>query len=196
MEIEVKFSLHHLEDLRVRLISMGATLESARHLERNIRFDTPDRELAGQKHVLRLRQYHRATLTYKRPHGPVESRDEYEVEIDDFSTGYELLNALGYTATAIYEKIRETYRIDPFLVMLDELPIGFFIEIEGPSMESIQQMSARLGLPWERRVQASYLDLFLRAGNALALELDEFTFDKFEGFAPINPELLGIQNVD
>jgi len=47
MEIEVKFSLRHLEDFRERLLAKGATLESARHLERNLRFDTPDQELAS-----------------------------------------------------------------------------------------------------------------------------------------------------
>jgi len=126
----------------------------------------------------------------------VEKREEFEIEIDDFSSAYKILNALGYTVTAVYEKVRETYQIDSVLVMLDELPIGFFVEIEGPSMDSIRQMSSRLGLPWERRVQANYLDLFERAGTALALELDEFTFENFEGFSPVDPELLGIQNVD
>ncbi len=196
MEIEVKFYLRHLEDIRKRLIAHGVRLKTDRLLERNLRFDTPGRELAGKKHVLRLRQDDRATLTFKRPRGQVETREEFEIEIDDFESGRKILNALGYTVTAVYEKYRETYQIDPIQVMLDELPFGCFVEIEGPSIESIRQMSDQLGLPWERRVQASYLELFDRIRRPLNLVFEEITFEKFEGIAPVDPEFLGILQVD
>ncbi|MCK5316679.1 MAG: hypothetical protein KAJ55_02130, partial [Anaerolineales bacterium] len=80
--------------------------------------------------------------------------------------------------------------------MLDELPFGCFIEIEGPSVESIRQMSDQLGLPWERRVQASYLELFDRIRRPLNFEFEEVTFERFEGLAPVAPELLGVLQVD
>jgi predicted adenylyl cyclase CyaB len=196
MEIEVKFSLRHPEIFRERLISMGAILESARHLEHNVRFDTPGGDLSDQKHILRLRQDRLATITYKHPLGQVERREEIEIEFDDYTSGYKLLKALGFTVLAEYEKYREIYRLDPALVMVDEMPIGFFVEIEGPTVESIRQMSSRLGLPWERRVHASYLDLLEQAGTILGFESKEFTFEKFEGHATIDPGLLGVQNVD
>ncbi len=196
MEIEVKFYLRHLEDIRKRLIAQGVRLNTDRLLERNLRFDTPDRDLAGKMHVLRLRQDDRATLTFKRPHGQLETREEFEIEIDDFESGRKILEALGYTVTALYEKYRETFQIDTIQVMLDELPFGCFIEIEGPSLESIRQMSDRLGLPWERRVQASYLELFGRIRQSLNLELEEGTFEKFEGLPPVDPEFLGVLQVD
>ena len=196
MEIEVKFYLRHLEDIRKRLIAHDALLKTSRLLERNLRFDTPDRELAGKKHVLRLRQDNRATLTFKRPRGQLETREELEVEIDDFEGGRKILEALGFTVTTLYEKYRETYQIDFIEVMLDELPFGCFIEIEGPSIESIRQMSDRLELPWERRVQASYLELFDRIRRPLAIDFEEITFDNFMGLAPVNPKLLGVLQVD
>ncbi len=196
MEIEVKFYLRHLEDIRKRLIAHGVRLKTDRLLERNVRFDTPGRELAGKKHVLRLRQDNRATLTFKRPLGQVETREEFEIEIDDFESGRKILEALGYTVTTIYEKYRETYQIDPNQVMLDELPFGCFVEIEGPSIESIRHLSDQLGLPWERRVQASYLELFDRIRRPLNFEFEEVTFERFEGLAPVAPELLGVLQVD
>ena len=196
MEIEVKFNLRHLEDIRKRLIVHGALLETGRLLERNLRFDTPDRELAGKKHVLRLRQDNRATLTFKRPRGQVEIREEFEIEIDDFESGRKILEALGYTVTTLYEKYRETYQIDIIQVMLDELPFGCFVEIEGPSIESIRQMSDQLGLPWERRVQANYLELFDRIRRPLEIDFEEITFDNFTGLAPVDPKLLGVLQVD
>jgi adenylate cyclase class 2 len=196
MEIEVKFYLRQLEDIRKRLIAYGALLKTDRLLERNLRFDTHDRELAGKKHVLRLRQDNRATLTFKRPCGQVETRDEFEVEIDDFEGGRKILEALGYTVTTLYEKYRETYQIDFIQVMLDELPFGCFVEIEGPSIESIRQMSDQLELPWERRVQASYLELFNRIRHPLKLDFEEITFENFKGLAPVDPTLLGVLQVD
>ncbi len=196
MEIEVKYCLRHLKDVRERLIALNGRLKNNRLLERNLRFDTPDQELAGKNHVLRLRQDSRATMTFKRPLGQVETREEFEIEIDDFETGCKLLDALGYTITAVYEKRRETYQIDPNLVMLDELPFGCFVEIEGPSIESIRQMSERLDLPWERRVQASYLELIERIRRPLHIEVEEVTFEKFEGLTPVDPDLLGVLQVD
>ena len=196
MEIEAKFYLRHLEDIRKRVIAHGALLKTDRLFERNLRFDTPDRELAGKKHVLRLRQDNRATLTFKRPRGQVETREEFEIEIDDFESGRKILEALGYTVTTLYEKYRETYQIDFIQVMLDELPFGCFVEIEGPSIEAIRQMSDQLGLPWERRVQASYLELFDRIRRPLEIDFEEITFDNFKGLAPVDPILLDVLQVE
>ena len=196
MEIEAKFYLRHLEDIRKRVIAHDALLKTTRLLERNLRFDTPDRELAGKKHVLRLRQDNRTTLTFKRPRGQVETREEFEIEIDDFESGRKILEALGYTVTTLYEKYRETYQIDFIQVMLDELPFGCFVEIEGPSIESIRQMSDQLGLPWERRVQASYVELFDRIRRPLAIDFEQITFENFKGLAPVDPKLLGVLQVE
>jgi len=196
MEIEAKFYLRHLEDIRKRVIAHDALLKTTRLLERNLRFDTPDRELAGKKHVLRLRQDNRTTLTFKRPRVQVETRDEFEIEIDDFESGRKILEALGYAVTTLYEKYRETYQIDFIQVMLDELPFGCFVEIEGPSIESIRQMSGQLGLPWERRVQASYVELFDRIRRPLAIDFEEITFENFKGLAPVDPKLLGVLQVE
>lgn len=196
MEIEAKFYLRHLEDIRKRVIAHDALLKTTRLLERNLRFDTPNRELAGKKHVLRLRQDNRTTLTFKRPRGQVETRDEFEIEIDDFESGRKILEALGYAVTTLYEKYRETYQIDFIQVMLDELPFGCFVEIEGPSIESIRQMSDQLGLPWERRVQASYVELFDRIRRPLAIDFEQITFENFKGLAPVDPKLLGVLQVE
>jgi len=196
MEIEAKFCLRHLEDIRKRVIAHGALLKTDRLFERNLRFDTTDRELAGKKHVLRLRQDNRATLTFKRPRGQVETREEFEIEIDDFESGRKILEALGYTVTTLYEKYRETYQIDFIQVMLDELPFGCFVEIEGPSIEAIRQMSDQLELPWERRVQASYLELFDRIRRPLEIDFEEITFDNFKGLAPVDPILLDVLQVE
>jgi len=57
-------------------------------------------------------------------------------------------------------------------------------------------MSDQLGLPWERRVQASYLELFDRIRRPLEIDFEEITFDNFKGLAPVDPILLDVLQVE
>ncbi len=159
-EIEVKFALPHLADIRTRLLRLGARQLSPRTLEVNLRFDDPHGRLAGAGQVLRLRRDRAAHLTYKAP-GPIpEERLEIELEIDSLDAGRHLLEALGYHVVAAYEKYREAFRLGDGLVLLDDLPFGHFVEIEAGSVDALKHLAADLGLEWERRITVSYLDLF------------------------------------
>jgi adenylate cyclase class IV len=48
-----------------------------------------------------------------------------------------------------YDKYREVYELHGRHIMLDELPYGYFVEIEGESVEDIQKMTAKLQLKRE-----------------------------------------------
>ena len=48
-------------------------------------------------------------------------------------------------------------------VMLDELPYGNFVEIEGETVESIHGLADQLGLNWDAAIATSYNALFDRA---------------------------------
>lgn len=181
MECEVKYHLPHLADIRKTVLSRGGWLLSPRILERNLRYDTPEQALAAQKAILRLRQARRATLTYKRTSGQFEVREEIEVEVGDLAAAAALLKALGFVVTHRYEKFREVFAIDAVQVMLDELPFGCFVEIEGPSLEAVRQASQTLGFEWEARIQMTYLEAFERLKSDLGLPADEPTFEAFSG---------------
>ena len=68
-------------------------------------------------------------------------------------------------------------------MVLDELPYGFFCEIEGPNGEAIHAAAEKLGLDWEKRITASYADLFKRLQAARNLKIRDLTFADFEGIA-------------
>jgi adenylate cyclase class 2 len=192
-EIEAKFYLLHLADVRQSLLGLGARLQAPRLLEKNLRFDTPDRRLSRTSSVLRLRQDRTARLTYKAPGELPEVRHEIELEVDDLDAAQAFLEALGFERVFTYEKYREVFALDPVSVMLDELPFGCFVEVEGHSLAEIVHAAQRLGLSWERRVSDSYPALFERLRSSLGLPFGDATFANFSGRPRTRAEDLAIR---
>ncbi len=192
-EIEAKFIVQSLEEVRQRLLALGGQLIIPRHLEINQRFDTHDNRLLANHEVLRLRQGPQVTLTYKRSES-IEERIEFELEIDDFCVGRSFLEALGYHVIFTYEKYREVYHLDQAKVMLDELPFGFFNEVEGPSLEVVRQSVDLLGFNWDRRIKHSYLELFDILHQRLSLPFTNADFESFKEWPSIYPSDIGLDS--
>jgi len=175
-EIEAKFFVRDLEKIRMRLQELEARLIQERVLEMNTRFDLPDSGLSSKGNVLRLRQDSEAKLTYKGAgtnEQGILNRTEIEFTVEDFEKAKNFLEALGYQPFFYYEKYRTTYDIPQTSevlrdlgglkhVMLDELPYGNFVEIEGESSESIRAVANRLNLKWDTAIPMSYHILFKR----------------------------------
>ncbi len=194
-EIEAKFYLSRLEDLLPKLTALGAKLLQPRALETNLRFDTPDDKLDAAHQMLRLRQYHNVTLTYKSSatvNGGVSERVEIETEVGDFKTTRQLFEALGYHVSAVYEKYRAMYLLGDLIVSLDELPYGNFIEIEGTDAASIREVAEMLGLNWAANITDNYLLLMRRLPGENQTML---TFEAFEGVM-VTPEDLKVIPAD
>ncbi len=197
-EIEAKFPVRSLEGVRQRLEQAGAVLEAPRVHEVNLRFDTPDGALTRERRVLRLRRDSRSILTYKgaaQMGQEVSVRQEIEVEVSDFEAARHLLEALGYRVSILYEKYRTAYQLAGTHVVLDEMPFGNFVEIEGQNAEQIHQTALLLGLRWEARVAESYLGLFERVRQAYGLPPTHLTFDALRG-AKVEFSRIGLQEAD
>lgn len=176
LEIEAKFWVPELEAFRARVLGAGGRVVAPRQLEHNERFDTPDGRLRRSGEVLRLRRDQHQTLTYKRALASPEIRSETELKVDDLEAVRSLLLGLGYVPIFVYEKNREVLALGDSLVMLDELPFGTFVEIEGPSLEAIGRAAARLGLDWTQRIARSYLSIFEALRLRLGLAAEHATF--------------------
>ena len=177
-ETEAKFYVQRPDELQKRVEGLPAKQVDTRVHELNLRFDTPDGELQRAGRVLRLRQDKRVRLTYKdseRMAPGTLSRREVEVTVGDFGTTRELLEALGYQVVFIYEKYRSTYTLGRLEIVLDELPYGHFIEIEGPETE-IRPAAHRLGLHWDAVIRESYHLLFERARLSRKWPFADLTF--------------------
>ncbi len=170
LEIEVKVRVDSLPPWRAKLIALGAKLSSPRQLEHNRVFDTPSGSLQAGGVLLRLRRCGaRSVLTMKKPpqeYGTVyKIRDETEIVVPDFAVIEKILLGIGFRACFCYEKYREGFSLDAAQVLLDETPIGCFIEIEG-APPAIDRVAARLGFSRGDYVIDSYHRLFLLSGGS------------------------------
>jgi adenylate cyclase class 2 len=197
-EIEAKFYVRDLDGIRNRLEELGARLIQERMLETNIRFDLPGARLRAEGRVLRLRRDTEARLTYKsaskREQG-VLSREEIEFVVEDFEKARQFLEALGYQKLIYYEKYRTTYQLNKTLIMLDELPYGNFLEIEGESVRDIRRLGRQLHLDLEAVVPTGYHDLFERLRKALRLSFPDLTFEDLAGIQ-VQADDLGVRAAD
>lgn len=197
-EIEVKYFVNDLGAVRERLEALGAALIQPRLLETNLRFDTPERRLGRALQVLRLRQDSAARMTFKGPahgEGGARVRQEIEFTVEDFGRARQFLEALGYEVVMIYEKYRAVYDLAGVHVTLDEMPYGDFVELEGPDVQTIQLVNARLGLNWGRVVPASYTMLFEQLAQKKGLRVRDLTFAAFAGLA-ITPQDMDLLPAD
>jgi adenylate cyclase class 2 len=201
-EIEAKFYVNKLDRILTRLHELEARLIQPRVLETNVRFDLPDASLRSEHRVLRLRRDTEARLTYKDPsqnEQGVLSRREIEFIVGDFDKAKQFLEALGYQSIFYYEKYRTTYFLQtsevPVHVMLDQLPYGNFIEIEGETIEMIKEIANKLNLKWDTAIGKSYSALFDHAHKILNFSFQDLSFSNFAGIQ-VTSSYLGVQAAD
>lgn len=213
-EIEVKFYVRDLDGIITRLHELEARLIQRRVLETNLRFDLPNGGLRSEGRVLRLRRDTEARFTYKGPstnEQGVLSRTEIEFTVGDFEKAKEFMEALGYQKLLYYDKYRTTYSLESdsklsnsheqahefqnCLIMLDELPYGNFIEIEGENSEMIRAAANRLNLNWDTAIGTSYTALFERARKTLRFVFRDLSFENFAGIQ-VNASDLGVSAAD
>jgi len=183
LEVEVKFYTPDLTAVRQRLLAEGAELVADRIFERNMRFDNSQGELQHKRQLLRLRQDRAARLTFKgesahQAGSEAQVREELEITVSSFETAVAILQRLGLQPVQLYEKYRETFRLGPVEIVLDELPFGNFVELEGEEA-AIRAVAATLGLDWSRRILYNYLYLMALLKEQQELPFSDLTFDNF-----------------
>ncbi len=191
-EIEVKLYVPDLAQAAAELETQGAALMVPRVFERNLCYEDPAGSFGERGVVLRLRQDTRVRLTYKESHEVIDDvlkRFEAEVEVSDFDTLDLILRKLGYTQQMIYEKYRTTYMLDGAEIVLDELPYGNFVEIEGP-VDKINALVQSLGWTAYPRVTLSYTLLFQRLREHHGLAMRNLTFADFETVSLVDVDLM------
>ncbi len=180
-ETEVKFYVRDLKRIEMRLLELEAHLIQERIHEINYRFDDSNGGLRKTGKVLRLRKDAEAKLTFKGPGdvgaGGILSRTEIEFTVDSFDGAMKLVESLGFTPILFYEKFRATYELDGVHIMLDELPYGSFVEIEGEDITALREIAGLLGLNWDAIVRAGYHALFERIAQEYELDPSQLSFE-------------------
>jgi adenylate cyclase class 2 len=182
VEIETKIKVESLDEIAVRLDALGAKL-LYEVSQADTYFDDAAETLFASDCGLRLRKQvdgknQKIILTYKGPRqkSHFKSRTEIEIEVSDFEVVAELLAALGFKKTLVFEKRRRVWQMSECVVCLDELPLlGSFVEIEALGEEPITESLRKLQLADLGHINESYAHL-IRA------KLDEIGSDKPEAF--------------
>jgi len=114
-----------------------------------------------------------AWLTFKRPAPTATTkalkqykvREEHEVRIFGHQEMPKIFEALGLRPSFRYEKYRTTYELPGMRglkLVLDETPIGLFVELEG-DREQIDRAAGLLGFAASDYISKSYGALFMEA---------------------------------
>jgi adenylate cyclase class 2 len=168
IEIEKKYRLtgEQVESVRRRLEQACAEGQGTAEFEENTIYTGPG--LDPRSRVLRLRRKGgRAVFTFKERNpgtSAVKRHREEETEVSDADALAAILEALGYKPALVYEKRRSTWRLTGAEVVIDELPFGLFVEIEGEEA-SILKAEKLLGLETAEAEHAPYPELTLRHGT-------------------------------
>jgi adenylate cyclase class 2 len=167
IEIEKKYRLtrEQFEPLRRSLERAGAKGQGTAEFEENTIYTGPG--LDPRQRVLRLRRKGtRAIFTFKERDASgsaIKRQREEETEVANADALAAILEALGYRPVLVYEKRRATWRLAGAEVVMDELPFGLFVEIEGAEA-AILEAERLLGLENAEVEHAPYPELTLRHG--------------------------------
>lgn len=167
IEIEKKYQIDKkkLVELTARLAELGATFSyetfEENYLHRGGLLD-------GRMAVLRVRKTdERTLLTYKEKVGvenDFKHQIEFETEVSDVGATESIIEKLGYKLSVVYEKHRKSWHLNNVEVVLDELPFGYYMEIEG-EVEDILAAEKLLGAGKLQLEARGYPRLTLKHGT-------------------------------
>lgn len=169
IEIEKKYRLtrKQREEVLLRLPKIGAK-RKGEEFEVNTLY--AGEALSVRRSVLRLRRFDKrssAVLTYKErfpSRSGIKHQREDETRVDDPDAMELILEALGFTPGLVYEKRRETWILGKAEIVIDELPFGLFMEIEGAEQD-IRDIESKLAIKRLRTEPATYPQLVLKHGT-------------------------------
>ncbi|WP_292520660.1 class IV adenylate cyclase [Methanoculleus sp.] len=171
LEVEAKFAVPGLEEIRGRLDRRGVRMAS-RQQERDVYYNAPHRDFGETDEALRVRYDDTGfTVTYKGPKvrvGSAKAREEFNLVVASGKTLEEILSRLGFRRAATVSKVREFYEMGDVTVTLDDVDgLGKFIEIEILTEEETSDAADRIGMIAKELgvdgppIYTSYLEMLL-----------------------------------
>lgn len=183
MEVEIKVPLSDPQEMRGRILSNGGKLKRERHFEANFLYDYSNRALSAAGCLLRIRELPEgALLTFK---GKVvynekfKVRPEAETMCENVYGIKSILSSLGFRVFFRYEKFREEFILSDTLVCLDELPFGFYLEIEGEE-NKIEEVTKILSLNKETFSKKSYASIYAEICRREGKPFGDIIFEREE----------------
>lgn len=178
-ETEVKFRIDSIPEIRDQLHRIGAELVS-KAFEYNLRFDDTAKSVSAMGATLRLRRDRQTKLTFKAKPDTSEGvrvSEKLTVKINDFDTMKAILERLGYWVCQQVEKEREAWQYQSIRLCIDTLPMGQFLEIQGPK-RGIRTVAQLLGLDFDQRILEHYGILWGEYCKSRNISQNDILFDR------------------
>lgn len=167
IETERKYRLSEkrLEEIVAKLNELGARFDKEVF---EVNYQHRGGQMDERGATLRLRKIGDfSVLTYKekvKNEAGTKQKIEFETSVSDVDATEKIIEHLGYKLTAVYEKRRKYWKLNDVEVVLDELPFGLFMEIEGTE-ETIEVAEKQLGLKDIEREPRGYPRLTVKYGK-------------------------------
>ncbi|SRR5258708_613896 len=162
MEQEIKIKIENPEELISKLTALKAE-KIGQNFQRTTRMDTPNMDLEKNGTFLRVRTGYKNTVTLKKhlkeSSKEVFEREEIETEVKDTNKLADIFANLGFTKRLIMEKYRMDFKYKDLTISIDELPFGFYVELEGEP-EEIFKVAKELDFDIANKIMITYWDLF------------------------------------
>lgn len=168
LEIEKKYRIDKkmIVELTARLAELGAVFVYETFEENYLHRGG---HLVERNAFLRLRKTDtKNTLTYKEKvanDSDFKHQIEFETVVSDVEATEHIIEALGYELAIVYEKHRKAWHFGDVEIVLDELPFGYYMEIEG-TMKNILAAEKQLGADLLEAEARGYPRLTLKFGKA------------------------------
>lgn len=180
IEKEIKLPIQNIDIFLDILNSIDAKF-LGKTFQRTVRMDQDDLSLEKEKKFLRVRSGVKNVITLKikkkKENKNVFERTEIETEIKDPEKMAMILFELGFTKEFIMEKYRAEWSYNNTIISFDEMPFGFYIEIEGKE-ENIYQTVNHLNLDVNKKIIATYWDIFESYKKEKGIKGDNIVFKK------------------
>jgi adenylate cyclase class 2 len=164
IEVEIKLAVESAAKARALLRRLDFKVTAPRVFERNLVLDDDQGSLRARGMLLRVREAGKtSTCTFKGPDIPGRHKRRVEREFIAYDSGscLAVFAGLGFRESFRYEKYRTEFARgnDRGIAMLDETPIGVFMELEGPP-RWIDATAKALSFTRDAYITASYARLY------------------------------------
>lgn len=183
LEIEAKFLNINKDEIRKKLIEIGAILVRPEFNQKRVNFHLP-KEKKSDNRWLRVRDDGgKITLSLKEITGKdISDQKEISSNIDDFDNMVNLLESIGCEKKALTFTKRELWKLSNVEITIDTWPFFEpFIEIEGISEESVKIVAEKLGFNFDEAVFGAvgklYKDKYNISLDEIETKVGDITFN-------------------
>ncbi len=176
IEYEATYENINKDDIRAKLIKLGAKLIKPEFIQKRIVFNLPQgHEIENA--WLRIRdEGNKITMSLKVLDGDkIYNQKETMLEVDSFKEAEKFLTLIGCKKKAFQESKRELWNLNGVEVTIDEWPfLEPFVEVEGRSEKDVKKMSNKLGFNYS---EALFCSVDILYNRKYGIDLDKINYN-------------------